>query len=345
MNGNGQRTAKAPALLILASFIIVVAGMKAASSILVPFFLAVFIAVICTPPLFWLQRKGVPKILALVLILAAILFIGLLFGALIGSSLNNFFSALPDYQERLLSQIASLTSWLRAMGVNIPHNAVAGVFNPEWVMSLAGGIFSALSSILNNTFLILLTAVLILLEAADFPKKLKLLLKNPEKSLSAIEKFSQDAKRYLVIKTILSAATGIAIWLWLLILGVDYPVLWGTLAFLLNYVPNIGSIIAALPAVLFVFIQLGVGYALLAALGFVVVNTVIGNLIEPKLMGKGLSLSPLVVFLSMVFWGWVLGPIGMIISVPMTSLVKIALESHEETRAFAVMLGSGAELE
>jgi predicted PurR-regulated permease PerM len=115
--------------------------------------------------------------------------------------------------------------------------------------------------------------------------------------------------------------------------------------FLLNYVPNIGSIIAALPAVLLALVQLGVGSALLTALGFVVANMVLGNLIEPKLMGKGLSLSTLVVFLSMVFWGWVLGPIGMILSVPMTSLFKIALESYEETRGIAIMLGSDTEIE
>ena len=212
-------------------------------------------------------------------------------------------------------------------------------------MSLAGDIFSALSSVLTNAFLVLLTVVFILLEVADFPKKLRTVLKNPERSLSTIEKFSQDAKRYLVIKTLISAAVGLVIWLWLLILGVDYQVLWGTLSFLLNYVPNIGAIIAALPVALLALVQLGVGSALLTVLGFVIVHIVVGNIIEPKVMGKGLSLSTLVVFLSMVFWGWVLGPIGMILSVPMTILVKIALESYEETQGLAIMLGSSTEIE
>ncbi len=324
----------------LASFIIVVAGMKAASSLLVPFFGAVFIAVICAPPMFWLQRKGVPKVLAIIIILVAILLLGFLFGALIGSSLTNFLSSLPDYQERLSAHIATFISWLRAKGVNLPKGEVSGIFNPGWVMSLAGGILSALSSILANALLILLTVVFILLEATDFPKKLRAVLKDPERSLSTIEKFSQSAKRYLVIKTLISAATGLVIWLWLLILGVDYPVLWGMLSFLLNYVPNIGPLIAALPVALLALVQLGVGSALLTILGFVVVHIVIGNVIEPKLMGKGLSLSTLVVFLSLVFWGWVLGPIGMILSVPMTSLVKLALESYEDTRGLAIMLGS-----
>jgi len=342
-----KRTAKAkvPAILILASFIIVVAGMKAASSLLVPFFLAVFIAVICAPPLFWLQSKGVPKVFALIFILVGILIVGLLLGALLGPPLNNFLSSLPEYQERLSTHFGTLIDWLRGKGVNVPAAEVSGAFHPGWVMSLAGDILSTLTSVLTNGLLILFTVVFILLEAADFPKKLGVVLKNPERSLSTIEKFSQDAKRYLVTKTLISAVTGLAIWLWLLILGVDYPVLWGTLAFLLNYVPNIGSIIAALPVVLLALVQLGLGSALLTTLGFVVVNIVLGNLIEPKLMGRRLSLSSLVVFLSLVFWGYILGPIGMILSVPMTSLAKIALESYEGTRGLAIMLGSSTEIE
>ena len=132
----------------------------------------------------------------------------------------------------------------------------------------------------------------------------------------------------------------IALWLW--IVGVDYPVLWGVLMFLLTYVPNIGSILAALPPTLLALAQLGAGSALLTVLGYLVVGNVVGNILEPKLMGRGLGLSTLVVFISLVFWGWVLGPVGMILSVPLTSLVKIGLESGEETRGFAIMLGSDA---
>ncbi len=344
MNDTTKRIAGVPALLSLASFVVVVAGMKAASSILVPFFLAVFIAVICTPPLFWLQRKGVRKLLALTFILVVILVVGFLFGALIGPSLNHFLNSLPDYQERLSAHIAALISWLREKGVTILQEEIAGVFNPGWLMGMAGGIFSAMSSVLANAFLILLTVVFILLEVADFPKKLRLALKKPERSLSTIEKFSQEAKRYLVIKTLISTTIGVVIWLWLIFIGVDYPVLWGTLSFLLNYIPNIGAIISALPVALLALVQLGVGSALLSILGFLVVHLVVGNIIEPKLTGKGLSLSPLVVFLSMAFWGWVLGPIGMILSAPMTSLAKIALESYEETKGLAIMIGSGTEI-
>lgn len=331
-------------LLTLASFVIVVAGMKAASSVLVPFFVAVFVALICAPPFFWLQRKGVPRILALLLILIAILITGFLLGALMGPSLNDFLRSLPAYQNRLSMHIATLESWLGAKGVVIPVEEMSGTFDPGWFMRLAGDILSTLSGILTNTFLILLTVMFILLEAADLPSKLRLILKNPERSLSTMEKFSLTAKHYLIIKTLVSAATGFAVWLWLVIIGVDYPVLWGMLAFLLNYIPNIGSIIAALPAVLLALVQSGIGLALLTVLGFLGINVVIGNIVEPKVMGNRLSLSTLVVFVSLVFWGWVLGPIGVILSVPITSFVKIALESNDNTRGLAILLGSGSEI-
>ncbi len=340
MEENERHTVRLPALLTLAGFVVVVAGMKAASSILIPFFLAIFIAVICAPPLFWLQSKRVPKVLALILILVAILAIGSLLGALVGISLNQFVTSLPQYQDRLSGQVAMVVEWLRKMGLNLPETELRGALHPGSVMRLAGSLLSTLSSALTDAFLILLTVVFILLEAAEFPEKLKAALKKPEGSLTTIERFSKSANRYVVIKTLLSAAVGFTAWLWLVILGVDYPVLWGTLAFLLNYVPNIGAILAAAPAALLALVQLGVGSALLTVLGFLVIHSVIGNIVEPKLMGRGLGLSALVVFLSLVFWGWVLGPVGMVLSVPITSLVKIGLESSEETRGLAIMLGS-----
>jgi len=343
MDEKEKQTVRLPVLLTLAGCVVVVAGMKAASSILVPFFLAVFIAVLCTPPLFWLRSKGVPKVLALILILAAILAVESLLGVLVGTSLNNFVNSLPQYQERLTTNLSPLLNWLAKKGIDLPKGGIGAAIHPESVMRLAGNLLSALSNVLANAFLILLTVVFILLEAADFPKKLKAVLKKPEGSLKAIERFSRSANRYVVIKTLLGVAVGLAIWLWLVILGVDYPILWGTLAFLLYYVPNIGSILATIPATLLALVQLGVGSAILTAVGLVVIYNILGNIVEPKVMGRGLSLSPLVVFMSLVFWGWVLGPVGMVLSVPLTSLVKIGLESSGETRGLAIMLGSDIE--
>lgn len=342
MDHEAKTTIKVPVLLVLASLVIVIAGMKEASSLLVPFLVALFISIICLSPLFWMQRKGVPKVVAIIIILLLVLFVGLALGALIGPSLNQFLTSLPGFQEQLSEHLAHLIIWLRTKGVHVSAEDLPRV-QPGWLMSFAGGIFSALSNILTNGFLILLTVVFMLLEAEYLPRKLRILLKNPDRSMYAIEKFALSARRYLIIKTAVSAATGAVIWLWLLILGVDYPVLWGTLAFVLNYVPNIGAIISALPAALLALVQLGVGRALLTLLGFTVVHIVIGNILEPRITGKGLSLSTLVVFVSLIFWGWVLGPVGMLLSVPLTSLLKIALESDNETRRYSVLLGSPDE--
>jgi len=144
----------------------------------------------------------------------------------------------------------------------------------------------------------------------------------------------------MVIKTFMSLASGILIAVWLYILGVDYPILWGFLAFLLNYIPNIGSIVAAIPAVILAVVQLGFGSALLVAAGYIVVNFVEGNVIEPRLMGRKLGLSTLVVFLSLIFWGGLLGFVGAILSIPLTMTLKFAFENSESTRWIAVLLGS-----
>jgi len=133
--------------------------------------------------------------------------------------------------------------------------------------------------------------------------------------------------------------TGLIIAIAMWIIGVDYPVLWGVLAFMLNFVPNIGSIIAAVPAVLLAMVQLGLPSALVVAAVYVAVNVLIGNIVEPRFMGKGLGLSTLVVFVSLVFWGWVLGPVGMLLSVPLTITVKLALDSKPETQWLGHLLG------
>ncbi|MEL7401671.1 MAG: AI-2E family transporter, partial [Pseudomonadota bacterium] len=151
-------------------------------------------------------------------------------------------------------------------------------------------------------------------------------------------RFSSSVQQYLAIKSLVSLGTGITIGLILWIIGVDYAPLWALVAFLLNYIPNIGSIIAAIPAVLIALIQLGVGEALLVGLSYVLVNTVFGNVVEPRLMGRSLGLSTLVVFISLVFWGWILGPVGMLLSIPLTMVMKIALESRPQSRWIATLL-------
>jgi AI-2 transport protein TqsA len=326
-------------VMTVAGCVIIIAGMKAATVILVPFLLSAFIAIISAPPLFWLQRKGLPSGLAVFLVVAATVGFVMLVGALVGQSITDFTKDLPLYQDKIKAQTAALIAWLAGMGVDARSLALTEIFDPGAAMKLVATVLNGLGNVLTNGFLILMTVIFILLEAASFPTKLQAVKGGPDTSLSRWEHFLNHVKQYMAIKTWVSLATGVLIAVWTAILGVDYPLLWGLLAFTLNYVPNIGSIIAAVPAVLLALVQLGPLKALLTAVGYVAVNLIMGNAVEPRFMGRGLGLSTLVVFLSLLFWGWVLGPVGMLLSVPLTITAKIALDSHDETRWVAILLG------
>lgn len=327
----------------LAALVVVVAGMKAASSILIPFFIAAFLSVIASGPLFWLQGKGIPGALAVVLVMLAIIGVGVGVGALVGTSLNDFTRALPDYQSQLEAKRDELISWLKSKGLAVPERPLATLINPTAVMGLTANVLRGVGGALTNTLLILLVTVFILLEASTFRGKLGAAFGGSWSSSEGFTQFSASVQRYIAIKTVASLLTGILVALWLLILGVDFPLLWGLSAFLLNYIPNLGSIIAAVPAILVALIQQGTFQAILVAVGYVVVNLAIGSFIEPRFMGIGLGLSPLVVFLSLVFWGWVFGPVGMLLSVLLTVTLKIALESNDDTRWVAVLMGPEQE--
>ncbi len=328
-------------LVVLAAFVVVVAGMKAAESLLVPFLLSLFIAVICSPVLAWLKHYRIPNGVAILLVISVIVVAGLLIGAVVGASLNSFHADLPEYRARLQAMSGELQLWLQSMGVNLNLVSLRESFDPGVALSVAGNTLASFGNLMTNAFLILLTVVFILAEEVRFADKLSAANQYSEGTRKALEQFTQGINQYMAIKAALSLLTGVLISLWLYWLDVDYPVLWGMVAFLLNFVPTLGSVLAAVPTILLALVQLGVDEALLTALGYLLVNVVIGNVLEPRMMGRGLNLSALVVFLSLVFWGWILGPVGMLLSVPLTMTVKIALASFSETRWIGVMLGGG----
>jgi len=331
-----QRT---PGLLIgTAAFVVVVAGMQAAASLLVPFLLAGFIAMICLPPLNWLITRDVPTSLAVLIIALVIIISGGLVGIFVGASVADFSHNLPLYQARLQSLTGGTLSWLAGFGIEISSDMLLDALDPSAAMSMAGKLLAGLGNALTNTFLIMLTVIFVLIEAVALPHKWRAMgAKAP--SLQWFDHFLVSVNAYFSIKSWVSLVTGVFIAIWLAVIGVDYPLLWGLVAFLFNFVPNIGSIIAAVPAILLALVQLGGGEALLAGLGYLIANLVMGNVVEPRFMGRGVGLSTLVVFLSLVFWGWVLGPVGMLLSVPLTMIIKLALESNERTQWLGILLG------
>jgi predicted PurR-regulated permease PerM len=333
-----------PSLLAMACFVIIVAGMRAAAGILSPLLLALFIAVVSAAPFHWLRRHGVSAISAIALLVVALVAAILVSGAFIGMATDDVLPEIPRYQERIEEKIAVATNACRRIGLNLPEDAFTEYFDPGAVMQLAAASLMGLGTILTNALLILFTVALLLVEAASFPRKLATAFNLSHRDHEAIIGTVAMVNRYLAIKTAISLATGVAVALWLGLLGIGHPVLWGMVAFLLNYIPNLGSIIAAVPVVLLSLVDAGTSTALLVGAGYLGINVLLGNVLEPYVMGRGLSLSMLVVFVSLIFWGWVLGPAGVLLSAPLTMIFKIVCEAFPETRWIAVMLSTNEDL-
>lgn len=326
-------------LVLTAACIVIVAGMRAASSILVPFLLATFIAIITGPFMFWLVRKGVPHAISLALVISAVVIAVLALAVLIGSSLKQFSINLPSYESQFRLGIENIANWFQAHRVDITALTVSEFFNPGAVMKIVMGGLRNFQKALTDGFLIIMTVTFMLAEVPHLRDKIRIIKGYRDESLGEFDRFADSVNRYMAIKTVISIITGIVVAAFLFVMGLDYPVLWGLLAFLLNYIPNIGSIIAAVPPILLALVQLGFFHAVIISIGYIVINIGLANFIEPRYMGKGLGISTLVVFLSLIFWGWVLGPVGMLLSVPLTMTVKIAMDSFEETRWLANLLG------
>jgi predicted PurR-regulated permease PerM len=326
-------------LFTAAAITVIIWGIYQAQSILVLMLVALFFSIIGAPPVLWLKKKHVPSVFAVLIVLLSMVAILMIIGGIVGTSLASFSGSIPLYQQRIGEEVQALKVFLVDKGIAIKDNALLDYANPAAIMSLTAGLLAGLTSTLSSAFLVLLTVAFILLEISSFPVKLRAVLNNPKADFSQSKKFIKDINHYMVIKTGVSVSTGILIGIWLTILGVDFPVLWGFIAFLFNYIPNLGVIIAAFPAVLLTLIEFGPGTALLTAAGYLAVNFVVGTFVEPRLVGRGVGLSTLVVFLSLIVWGNLLGLIGMVLCVPFTMALKFALENNEETRWIAVLLG------
>ena len=324
----------------LAAILIIIAGIKAAASFITPFLLAVFISVIAAYPMNWLDKKKVPHILSVILVLVFMLFILTLLGGVTGGSIASFTQDLPSYEEKLKKIELENLKTLDVLGFDFSEESILESLDSSKILSFTATILNSIGSLMGASFLILLTVMFILIESNTFSQKICLISSDPTASRAQMKKVVSGIRHYLSIKTLTSLSTGILVAIFLTILGVDYPILLGMIAFLMNYIPNIGSLLAAIPAFLLALIQLGPSTAFWTAIGYLIINLIIGSFIEPRVMGKGMGLSTLVVFVSLIFWGWILGPVGMFLSVPLTMVAKIYFEANDSTKWIAVLLGS-----
>lgn len=325
----------------MAAVVVVIYGMQMMSVLLVPFLIAAFLALITVKPMLWLQAHRVPSVVAALLIVTMLMLVLATVGAILGTSIAEFTAALPSYQARLDVIIDGVFRFIvKNFNVDESIQSMSDMIDPGFAMGLVAGLLNSLREVLTNTFLIVFTMIFILLEAGTARTKFEAAFGRSADTLENVRDFMQNLGRYLGIKTMISVATGICAGVLTWSLGLDFPLLWAMLAFLLNYVPTIGSIIAAVPAVLLALIQIGPGAAGATAMGFIAINVVFGNFLEPRLMGYGVGISPLIVFVGLVAWGWIFGPVGMLLSVPLTMTLKMALESDPRTRWVAILIGS-----
>ncbi|MGI9276512.1 MAG: AI-2E family transporter [Endozoicomonas sp.] len=330
-------------LFTLAALVIILAGIKLASGLLTPMFLALFIALILSPVVHCLTRLNVPRGLAIFLVVTVVVISLLSVIPMAGNSLRELTSALPGYREQLIEMFGVLQGLLAKRGIPLELDTLLGSIDSNSVVGFVTSAVAHMGSATSYVVLMILTVVFMLLEAPLLHDKLERALPAPDQQLNDIERFISSVNRYLALKTVISILTGLLVALLLWSKGINFFILAGLTAFFLNFIPNIGSILSAIPWVLVTLLQLGIGDAVSVALGYLVINMVIGNFIEPKVLGRGLGLSSLTVFLSLIIWGWLLGPVGMLLSVPLTMCIKIFLESSARGKGLAILLGPGIE--
>lgn len=326
--------------IIAASVVVVLAGIKMASVIMVPFLFSIFLAIILAPFFLWLKKIGLGEILSLLLIVILLIAIATLLISLVGNSVEDLSQHIPLYEIKLRSDLRDIMSTLEKWGVHIPKEDILEMFQASSVMKYIANTLKSFGSLLSKSFMVILTVAFMLMEISQFTNKLRQTNSN---SLAEFWEINSKIKDYIFIKSLTSAATGIIITMALKYIGIHYAILWGLVAFMLNFIPTIGSIIAALPALLMAIIQFSPTVTLIVGALYLIVNVVIGTILEPRILGRGLGLSPLIVFLSLIFWGWMLGPLGMLLSVPLTILIKIALDTQPNTKWIALLLGTGNE--
>ena len=326
-------------IVIAAAVVVVLAGLRAAQAFVVPLLMAVFLTVLCAPPLRWLRRRGLPEWLAVALVVSAAALVVLAVAVVLGGTVQTFLAALPEYRMRLDGMVQGALSYLEAQGIRLSAEQLAGQMNVGAVFDLAGLTAGSLVAAFSNVVLVLLLVAFFLFEVRRGPRLIRRAMGDPAADLSALERGAEKVQRYLVIKTILSLVNAVVVAGVCVFFGVDFAILWGLLAFLFNYVPNVGSVIAGVPPVLVALVQLGPAQAAVVAGILLVVDVISGHIVEPKVMGDRLGLSPLVVMVSLVFWGWMWGPVGTILSVPLTSMAKIMFEQTQDLRWLAILLG------
>ena len=319
-------------------------------SIILPFALAVFIGYILNPVIQFFEDRKVPTVLAILLALVITFLVLNLFGVLIYTSIKSFATEFPKYESKITLLVERILQFL-----NIPREIFQKEITPQgklqWLnsireLSLHRLVLNTLGSMLNfmsNTFLVLLFLLFILIGRNQLTVKVQLAFP-PEMATriaGILVNINRQIQKYLIAKSLISLTTGVLFTVVLTLFDVEFAIIWGLLAFLLNFIPNIGSVVATLLPLSIAMIQFSsITTILWLAIILVSIQMLIGNFIDPRIVGRSLNLSPLVVLFSLMFWGWLWGIIGMFLAVPISVVIKIIFENIEPLRFISVMMSA-----
>jgi len=335
-------TYRLAAILLLAVFLV------GARPLLIPLVLAALLAFLVFPVVRTLTRRGLPPVFSILvaqgIATLPITALGLVFAANVGAFVQN----LPEYQVLIQARLAAGINWGLAQVTSGPmrtalEQSVSETMLPELMqrgLSFAQGALQFVTATVVDIFLLLIINLFLLMEVRRLREKIVEAFGGQNALLSSLEAIGEDVRAYVVAKTAMSALTGLCVWLLLLLLDVDLAALWGLLAFPLNFIPTVGAILASLPpmAVAIIDPSLDTGRTVAVFVGLGIVNGVIGSFIDPRFVGRSVEISPLVVFISMLLWGFLWGPIGAILAVPIMVSVKVICSHVRGLEPIATLL-------
>ncbi len=345
---NPQRSNIGLSTLIL-SVIAVAAVLYVLHGILVPLALAGFLAIIFKPIVHLVRRRGLPSWVGILVVL--IMAAGAIYGVsiIVSWGVQSAIEKGPEYAVKLKSVLSQAQAMVGTIGGRLGEPSfkhLDDLVSAEQAMAMAGSWVGTAVSIIGDGALVLLFLIFMLLGGEDFPRKLAAAFpRNGSLDLvSVYQTVNVRVLKYLRIKTLINLFTGLVVYVVLAAFGVDFAAVIGLLAFLFNYIPNIGSfIMTVIPGTIAALQFDSIGYALIIVLVLIVIQNLIGNVAEPKIMGDHLDLSPVVVLFSLVFWGWMWGVVGMILSVPIMAILKTVMEQFPTTKPLAILMGSAVQ--
>jgi AI-2 transport protein TqsA len=337
------KTNYSQAITTMAALFVVIAGLKLAQSVIVPVLLGIMIAATSSPIVTKLLKRGVPPIaVAGIVLLIDIAALGLIGGLLVISA-SDLQTLLPKYMTRLEAGREGLTSYLAGHG--FPNVALPSPMEGDMLPMALGSVADRFVSVASFATVVVLVVFFTLCEVTVLGDKLRAVVEDADEQFNRMNRIVREIQRYLVVKTVTSLIAGVGVFIVLKLCGVGLALLLAFAMFLLHFIPNVGAAIATVPAVLIAIADRGLGVGAIVAGGYVAIIVFAGNLLEPRMLGKTLGFSPLVVLLGMLFWGWMWGPMGALLSVPLMVVAKIVLENIPDLSWIARLAGSSAEEE